>query len=84
MSIKDAGARYAAAIENELIQIKADQMEAAEGLTGRINGVAHQVKELRTEVASRLERVEGDVSSLKETQEQMLGILIDIQRRLAA
>ncbi|MFI6452805.1 hypothetical protein ACIBF6_14725 [Streptosporangium amethystogenes] len=72
MSIKDSALRFATAVENELIATRADQMEAAEALTVRINGVANHVKELRDEVGT-----------LKETQGQMLEILIDIQRRVS-
>jgi flagellin-like hook-associated protein FlgL len=92
LSIKDSALRLASTMENELIQIRADQMEAADGLINRINGVANNVKELRAElgtVKSELDTVAVEVGTVKEnvarmdaTQTQMLGILIDIQRRL--
>jgi hypothetical protein len=72
LSIKDAALRYATVVENELIQIKADQMEQGQQLTERINSVANSVKELR-----------ADVEAVKGTQAQMLEILIDIQRRIS-
>ncbi|SNS38000.1 hypothetical protein SAMN05216276_1008157 [Streptosporangium subroseum] len=72
MSIKDAALRFATVVENEHIQIRADQMEVAEALTNRINGVANDLKAL-----------DSKVTSLQEGQAQMLSILIDIQRRIS-
>ncbi|WP_248965637.1 hypothetical protein [Sphaerisporangium perillae] len=85
MSIKDSALRFATTVENEHIQIRADQMEVAEGLTNRINGVANNVKELDAKVTVLDEKVaslQEDVAGVKATQAQMLEILIDIQRRL--
>ncbi|GII81108.1 hypothetical protein Sru01_60900 [Sphaerisporangium rufum] len=79
MSIKDAALRYATAVENELIQIRADQMEQGQELTERINGVSNSLKELREEMGDMRTKVGG----LGDSQRQMLEILIDIQRRLA-
>ncbi|GAA3537078.1 hypothetical protein GCM10022419_016110 [Nonomuraea rosea] len=71
MSMKDAALRFASTMDSELIQIKADQMEQGQQLTERINSVDSRLKDLRSEVAA-----------VKDTQAQMLDILIDIQRRL--
>ncbi|MGV9326078.1 hypothetical protein [Streptosporangium sandarakinum] len=78
MSIKDSALRFASSLETELIQIRADQMEAAEALTVRINGVAGNLKEMGAKVQALHEEVQG----VKASQAQMLEILIDIQRRL--
>ena len=76
MSIKDAALRFATTVENEHIQIRADQMEVAEGLTNRINSVANDLKALDAKVTALDARVTSDGT-------QMLEILIDIQRRIS-
>ncbi|MFF0249982.1 hypothetical protein [Streptosporangium sandarakinum] len=57
----------------ELIRIRAGQMEAAEGLTVRINGVANDLKGMGSKV-----------EALQESQRQMLDNLIGIQHRLTS
>ncbi|MEU9831909.1 hypothetical protein AB0D67_10265 [Streptosporangium sp. NPDC048047] len=85
MSIKDSALRLASALETELIQIRADQMEAAESLTVRINGVANNLKEMGVKVQALHEEVQSVKASqaqMQGVQTQMLEILVDIQRRL--
>lgn len=83
MSIKDAAARFGTAIEQELIQVRADQMELGEQLTHRINGVDNRVKTLATVV----DKVQQDLREFKETQTahnvQVMDILVDIQRKIS-
>lgn len=59
MSIKDSALRFATSVENELIQIRADQMESNEALTNRINSVANNLKELRAQFTGLEERFTG-------------------------
>ncbi|MFF0311985.1 hypothetical protein ACFYSC_31490 [Streptosporangium sp. NPDC004379] len=78
MSIEDSALRLASALETEVIQIRADQMEAAESLTVRINGVANNLKEM----GAKVQALREEVQDVKASQTQMLEILVDIQRRL--
>ncbi|MFE3448053.1 hypothetical protein ACFXJ8_03880 [Nonomuraea sp. NPDC059194] len=66
MSIKDVSLRLATVLENELIQIRADQMEAAEALTNRINGVGERVKRLDAKVTTLVETMDAKVATLDE------------------
>ncbi|MED7925567.1 hypothetical protein SMD20_15040 [Nonomuraea sp. LP-02] len=123
MDIKEAGPAFTTALENELIQIRADQRELAQDLTERINGVGRRLKSLDAKVElrfssvdaqlqllgsrikvmdakfegkfdtvnnrldtvdSRLDAVESRLGGIQETQQQMLGVLVGIQRRLEA
>lgn len=68
MSIKDAALEHAAAIENQLIQIRADQIEQGQQLTERINGVANQVKAIDAKVTrleTRIDRLETRMDGLE-------------------
>ncbi|MEU6797846.1 hypothetical protein ABZ907_39645 [Nonomuraea wenchangensis] len=98
MDIKEAGPAFTAALENELIQIRADQRELAQDLTERINGVGRRLKSLDAKVelrfssvdaqlqllGSRVKVMESQLGVVQETQQQMLGVLVGIQRRLEA
>ncbi|HLU71950.1 MAG TPA: hypothetical protein VKZ82_07205 [Nonomuraea sp.] len=61
MDIKETALRFGTLIQNELIQIRADQMELGQDLTERINGVADRVKVLDTKV----DMLDGRVGSLE-------------------
>ncbi len=98
MDIKEAGPAFTTALENELIQIRADQRELVQDLTERINGAGRRLKSLDAKVElgfssvdaqlqildSRVKIVESRLGVVQETQQQMLGVLVGIQRRLEA
>lgn len=76
MSIKDAAMRFGTSIEQELIQVRADQMELGEQLTHRINGVDNRVKKLATQFTDfRDAQTAHNVEVMK--------ILVDIQRKIS-
>lgn len=59
--------RFATSVGNELIRIRADQMESDEALTNRIDSVADQVGGLRSEMTGGLEGVEGRWGGVRAT-----------------
>lgn len=58
MSIKESGVEFADEIHNELVKVRADQMELAQDLTERINGVANHLKRLDARVEKRFEAID--------------------------
>ncbi|MFI7613194.1 hypothetical protein ACIBP6_18385 [Nonomuraea terrae] len=96
MSIKEAGIEFVSKIHNELIKIRADQLELGQDLTERINGVANAVKRLDAKfekkfdaveqrfdgVEKRLDGLEGSHQSMLATQQSMLDTQTEMMRIL--
>ncbi|TMR96045.1 hypothetical protein [Nonomuraea basaltis] len=88
MSIKETGLAFCTAIENEVIQIRADQQELAQDLTERINGVANRVKALDAKFDTRFDALEKAMQenhkTAQENHTKVMDILVGIQRKLEA
>ncbi|MEV0147889.1 MULTISPECIES: hypothetical protein [unclassified Nonomuraea] len=83
MSIKDAALQFGTAIENKLIQARADQMELGQQLTERINSVANQVKILDGKVTaldSRVTALDTKVEVLSRRFTTMEGTMTTMQQ----
>ncbi|MEV0820252.1 hypothetical protein [Nonomuraea rubra] len=81
MTIKDSGTEFVTKIHNELVQIRANQIELGQELTERINDVANRVKKLDSRMEARFDAVDKRLGALETTQDSILATLESMQSR---
>jgi hypothetical protein len=64
MSIKEAGFEFVSKVHNELVKIRADQLELGQDLTERINGVANNLKRLDAKCEKRFDAMDRRLDSV--------------------
>ncbi|MFG2072613.1 hypothetical protein [Nonomuraea maritima] len=84
MSIKESGVEFADEIHNELVKVRADQMELAQDLTERINGVANHLKRLDARVEKRFEAIDQRFEAIDQRFEAMDRQFVAIDQRFVA